>query len=97
MLTAVACDAHGSLRHFGAGQHHHHHSADEHGGADDRQPDAGGDATITNLTSIQVTFSERVVGVDAADLLVNDVPATSVTGSGSNYIFTVTQPPYGPV
>lgn len=55
------------------------------------------DSTITNLATIQVFFSERVVGVDAADLLVNGVPATGVTGSDSNYTFTVVQPSYGPV
>lgn len=50
---------------------------------------------ISTLTNIQVTFSENVIGVDASDLLVNGVPAVSVTGSGSNYIFTVIEPPYG--
>jgi hypothetical protein len=60
-----------------------------------QDPSAG--ATITSLTTIHVTFSERVIGVDAADLLVNDLPATGVSGTGSNYTFTVTQPAYGPV
>ncbi len=53
------------------------------------------DSTITNLTSIQVTFSQRVVGVDASDLLVNGVAATNVVGSGSNYVFAFPHPPYG--
>ncbi|HTD66269.1 MAG TPA: Ig-like domain-containing protein, partial [Candidatus Limnocylindria bacterium] len=53
--------------------------------------------SASNLTSIQVTFSEPVVGVNAADLLVNGVVATSVSGSGSNYIFTFPQPPVGAV
>ena len=35
--------------------------------------------------------------MDASDLLANDVPALSVTGSGSNYIFTIAQPAYGNV
>ena len=52
---------------------------------------------LTNLSSIQVTFSERVTGVNATDLLINNSPALSVTGSGSNYTFTVTQPPLGAV
>ena len=52
---------------------------------------------ISTLTNIQVTFSENVIGVDASDLLVNGVPAVSVTGSGSNYTFTVIDPPYGTV
>ncbi|MBI5383810.1 MAG: metallophosphoesterase [Verrucomicrobia bacterium] len=54
-----------------------------------------GGATLTNLTSVQVRFSQRVVGVDAADLLINEVPATNVTGSGSNYLFSFVHPPYG--
>src|SRR5262249_15010624 len=53
--------------------------------------------TLTNLTSIQVTFSERVIGVDAADLLVNGLPTGSVSGNGSNYTFTVAPPAYGAV
>src|SRR5439155_10365578 len=44
-------------------------------------------STNTTLTSISVTFSERVQNVDARDLLVNGIPATGLSGSGSNYIF----------
>jgi len=44
--------------------------------------------TLTNLTEIRVTFSEPVTGVDAGDLLVDRVPAFSVSGSGSNYTFS---------
>ncbi|HXI51535.1 MAG TPA: Ig-like domain-containing protein, partial [Candidatus Saccharimonadales bacterium] len=54
-------------------------------------------ATVTNLTNIVITFSERVHGVDAGDLLINGIPATRVTGSGSNYTFSFTQPAYGEV
>jgi hypothetical protein len=57
------------------------------------QPQAG--AVLTNLTTLRVIFNEIVFGVDAADLLVNGVPATGVTGSGSNYLFTLVQPGYG--
>ncbi|MCX8155224.1 MAG: Ig-like domain-containing protein [Verrucomicrobiae bacterium] len=53
--------------------------------------------TVTNLTRIQVIFSEKVVGVDAADLLINGVPATNMTGSGSNYVFYFPQPAFGNV
>ncbi|HEU0010784.1 MAG TPA: Ig-like domain-containing protein, partial [Verrucomicrobiae bacterium] len=53
--------------------------------------------TVTSLTSVTVTFSERVINVDAADLLVNFLPATTVSGSISNYTFTFPQPPYGEV
>lgn len=54
-------------------------------------------SNVTNLTSWQVTFSERVVGVNASDVLINGVPATGVSGSTSNYIFTFPQPGYGEV
>ncbi len=49
-------------------------------------------ATLAELTTIEVTFSEDVYGVDAADLLVNGTPAIAVNGNGSNYTFTVTPP-----
>ena len=54
-------------------------------------------ATITNLTSISITFSEPVKNVDAGDLLLNGIPATGVSGSGSNYVFTFPQQAYGEV
>jgi hypothetical protein len=55
-------------------------------------------ASVTNvLTNVVVRFSERVFNVDAADMLVNGYPATGVSGSGSNYVFTFPQPPYGEV
>jgi len=57
-------------------------------------PPPGG---ISELTSLTVTFSENVQGVDAHDLLVNGVPATSVSGSGAVYVFTVDAPPEGTV
>jgi len=53
--------------------------------------------TLTNFTSLLVIFSENVQHVDAGDLLVSGIPATGVTGSGSNYVFTFPQPPYGEV
>ena len=55
-----------------------------------KNPVAG--ANVTNLTSLSVTFSENVAGVNAADLLINGVAATSVSGSGANYTFTFVQP-----
>ncbi len=36
-------------------------------------------ATVRSLTSIEVDFSEDVTGVEAADLLINGVPATGLT------------------
>ena len=54
-------------------------------------------AAVGDLTSIQVTFSERVTGVVPSNLLINGVAASSVSGAGSNYTFSFAQPPYGPV
>lgn len=56
-------------------------------------------ATITNLTNLTIRFSERVQGVDASDLLINGLPASSVFAppNGSNYVFAFPHPPYGPV
>jgi hypothetical protein len=54
--------------------------------------------TVTSLTSVEITFSEPVTGVDAADLRLNGVAATGLsTVSASNYVFTFSQPPYGNV
>lgn len=52
---------------------------------------------VTRLTNITVTFSEPVTGVDAADLMLNEIACTAVTGSGSNYTFTCPAMPLGPV
>ncbi len=54
-------------------------------------------ATVSNLTQIQVAFSKNVAGVDAEDLLIAGNPANSVSGSGSNYVFTFTQPSSGTI
>ncbi len=53
--------------------------------------------TVATLTNIGVVFSEAVTGVDASDLLVNGAPALAVSGSGSNYVFTVARPAEGTV
>jgi len=52
---------------------------------------------VSTLTSVTVTFSAPVVGVDADDLLVNTQPASSVSGGGDTYTFTFPQPFYGNV
>jgi hypothetical protein len=54
-------------------------------------------AAMTSLTQLAVSFDEAVTGVDAADLLLNGVPATGLTGSGADYSFTFPQPSYGTV
>jgi hypothetical protein len=58
-------------------------------------PAAG--ATVGSLAQIAVTFSENVVGVDAEDLVINGLPAANVTGTGSNYVFSFTQPAPGTI
>lgn len=56
------------------------------------------DATVRKLTQIEIAFSEPVAGVQAADLLVNGVPATSleVLGPG-RFRFELVQPATGAV
>jgi len=53
--------------------------------------------TVSNLTQIQITFSKNVTGVEAGDLLIAGNPADFFSGSGSNYVFTFTQPPPGTI
>lgn len=54
--------------------------------------------TLRELYSIEVQFSEPVVGVDASDLLINGGPATNVLQiAPSDYLFTFTPPPDGQV
>ncbi len=58
----------------------------------------GGGATIATLSQIEVTFSETVLGVQAADLLINGAPATNVTKlTGQPYVFQFPPPPPGAV
>jgi hypothetical protein len=59
-------------------------------------PAAG--ATLKELTEIEVTFSEAVGGVQAADLRINGVAAAEVNGSlAGPYRFRVNQPANGAV
>lgn len=54
--------------------------------------------TVRGLRQIEVTFSEEVSGVGAADLLVRGVGAASVSGSGTGpYRFSFPEPPPGVV
>jgi hypothetical protein len=57
-------------------------------------PPAG---TVSNLTSVTVTFSEPVTGVQADDFLINGIPADSVSGEGKTFAFGFVQPLYGTV
>jgi len=55
-------------------------------------------AAVRALSSIEVLFSEPVQGVDAADLLVNNLPATRVQAvSAEQYVFTLPPLTTGPV
>ena len=61
-----------------------------------RTPVAG--ATVSQLTQVELFFSEPVTGVDAADLLINGQPATSVNGTEAGpYLFSFAQPTAGTV
>jgi hypothetical protein len=52
---------------------------------------------ISTLTSVTVTFSEPVQGVNASDFLLNGAPASSLSGGNDTYTFTFPQPAYGTV
>ncbi|MBI5383509.1 MAG: immunoglobulin domain-containing protein [Verrucomicrobia bacterium] len=55
-------------------------------------------STVTELGFINVTFNELVTGVEAGDLLINNVPATGLlTLSPMEYQFTFPPPPTGVV
>ena len=55
-------------------------------------------ARVGRLEAVEVLFNEPVVGVDAADLLVNGQPAHSVIGFGPGpYVFSFDPPPPGTV
>ncbi len=52
---------------------------------------------LTNLTTVAVTFTEPVTGVQAGDLLLNGIGATNVAGAGASYAFSFAQPTFGQV
>jgi hypothetical protein len=55
-------------------------------------------STVGSFTQLEVLFNEPVLGVDAGDLLINGVAATSAFGSGAGpYLFQFPQPPNGTV
>lgn len=59
-------------------------------------PPAG--ATVRELTTVEVEFSEAVTGVDAGDLLINGAAATQLTAvSPSQFVFQFPPPPTGRV
>jgi len=54
------------------------------------------ESPLTRFTEVEVLFSEPVTDVEAQDLLVNGVPATSVTAfSGAQYLFSFAEPEPG--
>jgi len=53
---------------------------------------------VRSLTSIEVTFDEAVVGVDASDLRINGNPSAGLTGSADGpWVFSFPEPPDGDV
>ena len=55
---------------------------------------------VTALTQLTVTFSKPILGLDAADLLINERPAllvTKVNESGTEWRFDFAKPAYGRV
>ena len=70
---------------------------------DDQRPvliasDPPATATVREPVQIEVLFSEAVMNVDAADLLINGAPATAVTTVAPNhYLFRFPEPPAGVV
>jgi hypothetical protein len=60
--------------------------------------DPTGGATVSELSHIDVVFSENVSGVDAADLLINGAPASGInTISPREYVFQFPLQPNGTV
>ena len=53
--------------------------------------------TVSTLTAITVQFSEPISGLEAGDLFVNGISASSVIGGGTTYTFGFPQPAYGQV
>jgi hypothetical protein len=57
-----------------------------------------GGQSVTTLTTADVEFSSPVSGVDAADLLINGIPATGMSATDpKHYSFTFPAPPQGDV
>jgi hypothetical protein len=55
-------------------------------------------AVVRELESVEILFSEGVIGVDASDLTINGVPATNVVEiSPEQYVFTFPAAPTGNV
>ncbi|MEY4691727.1 MAG: hypothetical protein RIT19_2052 [Verrucomicrobiota bacterium] len=55
-------------------------------------------SAVRTLETVTVLFSEPVTGVDAADLLIHGIPATTVSGiGGTEFRFGFAPPPAGPV
>ena len=56
------------------------------------------DTVVRSLSQVQVTFDRSVQGVHATDLLINGVPASTVSGSDAGpYVFEFPPHPAGPV
>ncbi len=53
--------------------------------------------SVTDLREITISFSEPVAGVDAGDLMLNEVPCVAVVGGGATYTFTAPPVAHGTV
>ena len=59
---------------------------------------SGSGVLVPALRSVEVHFNQAVTGVAAADLLINNVPATNVTAYAPwQYVFDFPEPPMGDV
>ena len=50
---------------------------------------------VAGLSQVTITFSEAVAGVNASDLILNALPASTVTGAGDEYTFNFASVPLG--
>ena len=52
---------------------------------------------VSDLSNVTITFSQPVSGVEASDLLLNNLAASSLSGTGTTFTFSFTSVPDGPV
>ena len=53
--------------------------------------------SVPDLSRVTITFSEPVVGVEPSDLVLNNIPASNLSGSGATYTFSFASVPLGTV
>ena len=52
---------------------------------------------VSDLSSVTITFSEAVTGLEASDLILNDISAGQLTGTGTTFTFSFASVPQGAV